>query len=55
MAGLECRTFLTSDHYSNYLDLNGRLPDEKPRLLDAINQALTRDENRFRSMFIGTQ
>jgi radical SAM superfamily enzyme YgiQ (UPF0313 family) len=53
--GLECQTVLTSDHYSNYLDLNGRLPDDKPRLLDTVDQALTWDESRFRSMFVGTQ
>ena len=52
---IECHTFLTSDHYSNYLDLNGRLPDDKARLLDAIDQALTWDENRFRPIFVGTQ
>ena len=52
---IECHTFLTSDHYSNYLDLNGRLPHDKARLLDAIDQALTWDENRFRPIFVGTQ
>lgn len=52
---LQCHTVLTSDHYSNYLDLNGRLPDDKPRLLDLIDSALTWDEKRFRPIFIGTQ
>jgi radical SAM superfamily enzyme YgiQ (UPF0313 family) len=52
---LDCHTLLASDHYSNYLDLNGRLPDAKPRLLEAIDQALTWDASRFRPMVVGTQ
>ena len=52
---LECHTLLTSDHYSNYLDLNGRMPDDKTRLLDAVDQALSWDESRFRPTFVGTQ
>jgi len=50
-----CRTFLTSDHYSNYLDLAGRLPEDKERLLVKIDQALSWDESRFRPCFIGSQ
>lgn len=52
---LECHTLLTSDHYSNYINLSGRMPDDKARLLDAVDQALTWDENRFRPLFVGTQ
>jgi radical SAM superfamily enzyme YgiQ (UPF0313 family) len=52
---LDCHTLLASDHYSNYLDLNGRLPDAKPSLLEAIDQALTWDASRFRPMVVGTQ
>lgn len=53
--GLECHTFLTSDHYSNYLDLNGPMPEAQGRFLDEIDRALKWDENRFRPTFIGTQ
>jgi radical SAM superfamily enzyme YgiQ (UPF0313 family) len=52
---LECSTTLTSDHYTNYLNLAGRLPEEKERLLGAINEALSWDESRFRPHFIGDQ
>ncbi|MFZ7110192.1 MAG: radical SAM protein [Desulfatiglandales bacterium] len=52
---LECHTQLTSDHYSNYLNLEGRLPEEKPRLLAEIRRAMTWDESRFRPFFIGNQ
>jgi radical SAM superfamily enzyme YgiQ (UPF0313 family) len=52
---LHCRTLLTSDHYTNYLDLTGNLPEDKDRLLAEIDRALQWDENRFRPCFIGTQ
>jgi hypothetical protein len=30
---IACRTILTSDHYTNYLDLSGKLPEHKERIL----------------------
>jgi len=50
-----CRTILTSDHYTNYLDLAGRLPEDKERLLVEIDHALSWDKSRFRPYFIGSQ
>ena len=52
---LECRTILTSDHYTNYLDLSGNLPEDKSRLLDEINRALSRDPNNFRPFLSGPE
>ena len=52
---LTISTTLTSDHYTNYINLCGRLPDDKPRLLDEISHALERDESEFRAFFVGTQ
>jgi radical SAM superfamily enzyme YgiQ (UPF0313 family) len=52
---LAVATNLTSDHYTNYINLQGRLPDDKPRLLDEIKSALKQDESRFRPFFIGTE
>ena len=52
---LTVATNLTSDHYTNYINLQGRLPDDKPRLLDKIKSALKQDESRFRPFFIGTE
>jgi hypothetical protein len=49
------RTILTSDHYTNYLDLAGRLPEDKEMLLAEIDHALSWDESRFRPYFIGSQ
>jgi radical SAM superfamily enzyme YgiQ (UPF0313 family) len=52
---LECGATLTSDHYTNYINLEGRLPEDKDRLLSEIGHALVLDENQFRPFFIGTQ
>jgi len=55
LENLVCPTLLTSDHYSNYLNLAGRLPGDKGRLLEVVDDALTWDANRFRPMVVGTQ
>ena len=52
---LKCATRLASDHYTNYLDLSGILPQDKNRLLGEIDRALTWEPDRFRPFFIGTQ
>jgi radical SAM superfamily enzyme YgiQ (UPF0313 family) len=53
--GIQASSRLTSDHYTNYVNLEGRLPEEKQQLLGKIDAALKRDENLFRPFFIGTQ
>ena len=53
--GLKCPTILMSDHYTNYINLEGRLPQDKKRLLGEIDQAMMLDEGKFRSLFVGTQ
>ncbi len=55
LEGLTIATTLTSDHYTNYINLYGRLPEDKPRLLDQITQASEQDESYFRPFFVGTQ
>lgn len=52
---LSISTVLTSDHYTNYLNLSGKLPEDKERLIEEIDQALTWDISCFRPDFIGTQ
>jgi radical SAM superfamily enzyme YgiQ (UPF0313 family) len=48
-------TQVTSDHYTNYLDITGRLPEDRDAMLEALRRALARDESTFRPFFIGTQ
>lgn len=52
--GLSCETLLASDHYTNYVNLEGRLPEDRDRLLEQIDAALDLDESRFRPQFVGT-
>jgi radical SAM superfamily enzyme YgiQ (UPF0313 family) len=46
---------VTSDHYTNYLDVAGQLPDDREIMLGKLRQALSLDESAFRPFFIGTQ
>lgn len=48
-------TIVASDHYTNYLDVAGRLPEDRETMLTQLRQALSRDESTFRPFFIGTQ
>jgi radical SAM superfamily enzyme YgiQ (UPF0313 family) len=50
-----CQTTLVSDHYTNYINLQGRLPDDKERMLREIDLALEWDDRDFRPHFIGTE
>lgn len=52
---LTAGSFLASDHYTNYLNVQGRLPEEKERMLAEIDAASKRPEASFRPFFIGEQ
>jgi radical SAM superfamily enzyme YgiQ (UPF0313 family) len=45
---------LTSDHYTNYINLHGHLPEDTQRLLKEIGIALLQEESVFRSVYVGT-
>jgi len=53
--GIEASSYLASDHYTNYINLEGRLPKAKRRLLEQIETALKKDQGSFRPFFIGTE
>ncbi|MHB9072797.1 MAG: radical SAM protein [Desulfobaccales bacterium] len=55
LAQITIPTLVTSDHYTNYLDVAGQLPDDRETMLEKLRQALSRDESAFRPFFIGTQ
>ena len=45
---LDAPSLLTSDHYTNYINLDGRLPGDRTRLLLQIDRALERPESTVR-------
>jgi radical SAM superfamily enzyme YgiQ (UPF0313 family) len=52
---LHVSSHITSDHYTNYVDVHGALPADRDRMLETISKALELSEDRFRPMYIGTQ
>jgi radical SAM superfamily enzyme YgiQ (UPF0313 family) len=52
---IDATSYLTSDHYTNYIDLKGQLPGDRQELLAKIERNLERDESDFRPFFIGTE
>ncbi len=52
---LQVTSQITSDHYTNYVDIHGRLPDDREEMLKAIDEAMKRDDSLFRPVYVGTQ
>jgi radical SAM superfamily enzyme YgiQ (UPF0313 family) len=52
---IDAPTRVVSDHYTNYVNLSGRLPEDKEAILRTIDESLAQDESTFRPFFIGTQ
>ena len=52
---LSTSSCLVSDHYTNYINIKGKLPDEKNKMLEEIEKALKMDESAFRPFFVGNQ
>jgi radical SAM superfamily enzyme YgiQ (UPF0313 family) len=40
LSGLQCKTYFTCNHASNYVPLRGMLPSAKPAMLEALESAL---------------
>jgi radical SAM superfamily enzyme YgiQ (UPF0313 family) len=55
LAGIMAATRVTSDHYTNYVNVQGRLPEDKEEMLRVLEAALQRPESDFRPFFIGQQ
>ncbi len=44
-----------SDHYTNYIMISGKLPEDKEYMLNEIKDYMQKDESYFREIYIGTQ
>lgn len=53
--GLDVTSQIVSDHYTNYVNVCGKLPGDRNTMLRVIAEALARDEREFRSVYVGTQ
>jgi len=52
---LKVTSQIYSDHYTNYIQVKGKLPEERQNMLENIEKALQRDEKSFRETYIGTE
>jgi len=52
---LEVNSRIASDHYTNYVDIHGRMPQDRDRMLASIEDALQKGEEMFRPVYVGTQ
>jgi radical SAM superfamily enzyme YgiQ (UPF0313 family) len=55
LEGITVPIQVASDHYTNYIEVSGRLPGDRDAMLQTLRRALSRDESSFRPFFIGTQ
>ena len=55
LKNLSVSSVITSDHYTNYINLDGLLPRDRDRLLNSLRLFQRRDESEFRPHFVGTQ
>jgi radical SAM superfamily enzyme YgiQ (UPF0313 family) len=53
--GLHVPSHIISDHYTNYIHVQGTLPQDKKNMLHTIQLALQKDETTFRKPYIGTE
>lgn len=52
---LDVSSYLASDHYTNYINVEGRLPQARADMLRQIRSALSREADSFRPFFVGTE
>jgi radical SAM superfamily enzyme YgiQ (UPF0313 family) len=52
---LDVTSKVFSDHYTNYIQINGKMPKDKECMLHVIENALKRDEKSYRENYIGRE
>ncbi len=52
---LSVTSLVASDHYTNYVNVEGSLPEDRRKMLELVHSALERDESCFRPVYVGTQ
>ena len=52
---LKVNSRIYSDHYTNYIQVNGKIPEDKDDMIKTIKNALKRNQKSFREVYIGTE
>lgn len=52
---LSVTSYVASDHYTNYVNVEGRMPADRDLMLGVVREALKQDEDTFRPVYVGTQ
>jgi radical SAM superfamily enzyme YgiQ (UPF0313 family) len=52
---LEVTSKIASDHYTNYINVRGKMPFDREKMLHLIDEYLKRKEADFRPVYVGTQ
>lgn len=55
IGSLRVTSEIFSDHYTNYVNVYGKMPKDRDRMLRTIHEALKQDESYFRPIYVGTQ
>jgi radical SAM superfamily enzyme YgiQ (UPF0313 family) len=55
LKGITAPVRVESDHYTNYINVSGNLPQDRGKILALLEEALKRPEADFRPFFIGTE
>ena len=53
--GITVPVRVESDHYTNYVNVSGNLPEDREKMVAVLEKALRRPESDFRPFFIGTE
>ncbi len=52
---LDVTSMVYSDHYTNYVNVYGKMPKDMETMLQVIDGAIEEDESAFRAAYVGTQ
>ena len=55
ISGLNVTSMIYSDHYTNYIQIKGKMPDDRYSMLESITKAFEVDEENYRKTYIGTE
>ncbi len=55
LKGITVSTRVVSDHYTNYVNVAGKLPEDREAMRQILTRALQKEESDFRPFFIGTE